>query len=403
MSTTPVKGRYRDALRVAEFRAFFGAYVVSFLGDVVTAVALTVYVYRRSGSPFLSALTFTVAFVPHLFGAGLLSGLADRLPPRRLIVMADLVSAVLVATMAVPGVPVAGLLSLLFASNLLRPVAMGARSALLVEILPGPAYVPGRSLFRLVAQGGQVVGNALGGLLLIVIAPRTAFLLDAASFLVAAGVVRLAVRQRAAAGRADERSLVRDSLAGVRAVLGHPGLRRVLLFQWLVPTCAVAPEALAAPSVAALHAGPVAVGWWLAAIPAGTVLGEIAGVWVLGPERQRRLLRPLAGAVFVPLLAFAASPPLGVALALLVASGAASAYVLGLDRLLVDVTPPPLLARMYATSTAGLVSLQGLGFAAAGAIAELVPACVAIVGAAIAGLAVVALLRLPQPREASAS
>jgi hypothetical protein len=165
----------------------------------------------------------------------------------------------------------------------------------------------------------------------------------------------------------------------------------------------VAPEALAAPSVAALHAGPAAVGWWLAAIPAGTVVGEVAGVWLLGPDRQRRLLRPLAAAVFVPLLAFAASPPLGVALALLVASGAASAYVLGLDRLLVDVTPPPLLARMYATSTAGLVSLQGFGFAAAGALAELIPPYAAIVCAGIAGLAVVALLPLPQSREDSAS
>jgi hypothetical protein len=399
VQATTTKGRYRDALRIGEFRAFFAAYLVSFLGDVVAAVALTVLVYRRSGSPFLAALTFTVAFVPYVFGAGLLSGLTDRLPPRRLIVASDVVSAAIVATMAAPGVPVAGLLALLFAANLLRPVAMGARNALLVEILPGPAYVPGRSLFRLVAQGGQVVGNALGGLLLALIAPRTAFLLDAAGFLASAAVVRLAVGHRPALGRSDGRSLIHDSLAGVRTILGHPALRRVMLFQWLVPTCSVAPEALAAPSVAALHAGPAAVGWWLAAIPAGTVLGEVAGVWLLSQDRQRRLIRPFAACVFVPLLAFAASPPLGVALALLVASGLAGAYFLGLDRLLVDVTPPPLLARMYATSTAGLVSLQGLGFAAAGALAEVVPPHVAIVGAGIAGLVVVAALRLPQPRE----
>jgi hypothetical protein len=172
----------------------------------------------------------------------------------------------------------------------------------------------------------------------------------------------------------------------------------VLVLQWLVPTCSVAPEALAAPSVTALHAGTAAVGWWLAAIPAGTVAGEVAGVWLLDQERQRRLLRPLAAAVFVPLLAFVASPPLGLALALLVASGAASAYVLGLDRLLVDVTPPPLLARMYATSTAGLVSLQGFGFAAAGAVAEVVPPHVAIACAGVAGLAVVAALPLTPAR-----
>ena len=47
-------------------------------------------------------------------------------------------------------------------------------------------------------------------------------------------------------------NILRDSLAGASAVLSDPRIRRVLLLGWLVPTCAVAPEALAAPYVAQL-------------------------------------------------------------------------------------------------------------------------------------------------------
>jgi hypothetical protein len=47
---------------------------------------------------------------------------------------------------------------------------------------------------------------------------------------------------------------------------------------------------------------------------------------------------------------------------------------------------------VFSVNTAGLISLQGLGFAAAGALAEFVSPHVAIVIAGVTGLAIVALL-----------
>ena len=79
-------GGYLDALAVGEFRALFAAYTVSMLGDIVAAVALTVLVFERTGSPFLAGVTFTLAFVPYLFAGALLSSLVDRVPPRRLMI-----------------------------------------------------------------------------------------------------------------------------------------------------------------------------------------------------------------------------------------------------------------------------------------------------------------------------
>ena len=55
----------------------------------------------------------------------------------------------------------------------------------------------------------------------------------------------------------------------------------MLLLGWLIPMCAVAPEALAAPYVAGKGAQPAFVGLWLAALPVGIIAGDLIAVGVL--------------------------------------------------------------------------------------------------------------------------
>ena len=400
-------GRYLDALRVREYRAVFVAYVISMLGDVIAMVALTVLVYERTGSSLLAALVFTCAFVPFLLGGTLLSGLVDRIEPRRLLVGADLISACLVGTMALPNMPIAALLALLIVTNLFPALSTGVRSGLLPEMMPGELYIPARSLLRIVAQGSQVIGNGVAGLALLLVSARWALVLDAFTFLVSASLLQLGMRRRRLTKTAASRvaGLGRDSLRGVRTVLGHPAIRRVLLLTWLIATFSVAPEALGVAYVHDIGASASAVGWWLAMLPAGVIIGELAAVRVLPARVRRRTVRPLAAWCFVPLILFGFTPPLAIALPLLVLSGLGNAYTLGLDLIGLEVTPEHLRARMFTIATAGMMTLQGLGFAAAGALGQLVSPSTAIVIAACCGLAVVGLLKLPvvTPERESAS
>jgi hypothetical protein len=393
---TAQAGRYRDAFASAEFRGLFGAFVVSMLGYVVAGLALTVLVYRETASPLLSALTFTMAFLPYLFGGTLLSGLVDRVAPRRLLVCCDLGCAALVALMTLPGTPVPVLFALLFTMSLLTPVASGTRGALVADVLPPGAVVPARSLLRLVAQGAQICGYAAGGGLLAVLSPRAVLGAEIMTFAASALVLRGSLARRPAPGRTGG-SLAGDSLRGVVEVLRNRPLRRVLLLGWLVPFLVSFPEALAAPSVAVRGLPASATGWWLAAGPVGTVTGELAGVWLIPAARRGRLAAPLAACGFVPFLVFALRPPLVPALVLLATAGLSGAYMLGLDQLVLDVTPPDLLGRAYTVNSSGLMTTQGLGFAAAGAVGEVLPADAAITIAGAMGLLVVALCR-PRPR-----
>src|SRR6266508_2636796 len=161
---------------------------------------------------------------------------------------------------------------------------------------------------------------------------------------------------------------------------------------------AVAPEALAAPYVAAHHGSSTLVGWWLVALPVGLIAGDIAGVRLLTPRQQRRLVAPAAAAGFVPYLAFAFDPPIPIALLLLVASGACGLYMLGLDARVRDAVPPQLFARTMTLNSAGLMTLQGVGFTLAGAIAQAVGPATAIALAGGCGITSTLVLLGPDLR-----
>jgi len=396
--------RYRDALRIREFRALFFAYAISVTGTVVSAVALTVLVYQRTGSPFLSSLTFALGFVPYLVSGLLLSSLVDRLPIRRLLVSCDLTCAVLVLVMAIPAVPVAGLLALLLAVGMLTGVSSGARSAVLPTMVSANAYVAGASLFRISAQVSQIAGNGIGGALLVVLSPRGAIMVNAVSFVVSAGLILWGVKARAARVTLDGRpSLLRDSLSGFRTVLAHRRLRRLLLFGWLVATFSVAPESLAAPYVAGLGGSASLVGWWLVALPIGVTVGDFLGATLLTATTQRRLVAGLAAWSFLPYLVFVVHPEFAAAFALLVVAGLGAAYSLGFSALVLQAADDDVQGRALAINSAGLMFLQGLGFAGAGALAELLAPHVVVALAGVAGLVVVVLLRPTSDRSSTDS
>ena len=111
--------RFRDAFVVREFRTVWTAYALSVCGDQLAAVALSVLVFSRTGSPAWAALTYALTFLPDLLGGPLLAGLADRFPRRTIMITADVSRAVLVGLMAIPHQSLAVLVVLLFVVQLL--------------------------------------------------------------------------------------------------------------------------------------------------------------------------------------------------------------------------------------------------------------------------------------------
>lgn len=392
------RARYLDIFRIREFSALFVAHVASMLGDIVAQVALTVLVYQRTRSPALAAATMSLSFLPYLLGGTLLSSAAARWRTRRTLVICNLASAGIVATMSLVRLPIIALLALVFALGLIAPVFGGVRAATLAQVLPpGAPYVLGRSVIRLVAQGAQVSGYAIGGLLLVVVSPRGALLIDGGSFVLSALILRVGTRERYPTSE-RELSVVHESMRNLRDVFALPRLRRAMLLEWLLPTCAVAPEALAAPYVAHLGLPAQAVGFWLTAIPIGTVIADVVAARLLSRRLQGAVALPAMALTCLPLLGFLARPAFGVAFVLLIAVGLGSAYAVVIDREIFDAAPTSLRGAALSISGAGLMFFQGAGYGLWGLIAEAWSPAAVIVLAGSVALIVVATWRLTAPR-----
>ena len=65
---------------------------------VPARVALTLLVFDRTGSPLLAAVTYVASLIPLALGGVALSGLADRLPRREVMICCDLGCAALAAS-----------------------------------------------------------------------------------------------------------------------------------------------------------------------------------------------------------------------------------------------------------------------------------------------------------------
>jgi len=409
VGTRPVGGPgFRDVFGLAEFRALWLAQVLSVSGDQLARVALTVLVYDRTRSALLAAVTFAASVVPTFVGGITLSGLADRMPRRRVMIGADLASAGLVGVMVVPGVPLAVLVLLLVAVTMVGALFLAARSATYPEILDKDCYPLGAAVTMTTSLSAQVAGFAVGGIAVAFLGVRVSLLADAATFGASALIVRAWVGSRPlptpapAAGRpaaARRRSRGRHAkpgpaagvAGGLRLTFGSPAMRIPMLFGWL---CAFyeLPEGVAAPLARQVGGGTVTVGLILAAQALGSAAG-VLGFSRMGSAAQRaRWMGPLAIAASASLIPFAVGPGLVAVLIILAVSGVFGCYQIAANAAFVQATPAAQRSQAFGIAQGGISLMQGTAILIAGAAAErAAPTSVIAVAGAAGALCAVAL------------
>jgi MFS family permease len=394
LTTTAARPRFSSVFSSAEFRALWLAQLLSVAGDQLARVALTVLVYDRTRSPLLAAVAYAASVIPEFLGGLLLSGLADRLPRRAVMIACNLVQAVLVAVMAVRGIPVGVLIVLLAAVTLVSTPFTAARAALYADILRGDAYALGTAVTMTTYQVALVAGFALGGAAVALAGTRDCLLADAATFAICALLVRLGVRARPApraeAGAAADATGIWPV---TKLIFRKAALRVPLLLGWVSAAYNV-PEGVAAPLAHSLGAGAAAVGLILAAPALGSSAGVMAFSRLVPAPGRRRAMVPLAAAACGLLCLAALRPGLPGLLVILAAAGVCDCYQVAANAAFVAAVPAHARAQAFGLAQGGMSLGQGMVMIAAGAAAShLSPLVViAIVGAAGAVLAVAAAI-----------
>ncbi|MER8097135.1 MFS transporter [Streptomyces goshikiensis] len=384
---------YRKILSASEFRGVVFSHMVSILGDLVTKVALPVLVYQRTDSSFLSAAAFAVGFLPQMASGLLFASVVDRYPPRTFLIACDVLRAALVLLMVVPGMPVAVLLLLLFVSAAVTPLYRGARLALVPAILGKEAQVLGRSLLISITQIAQVAGFGLGGALLLIITPTEALALDAATFLLSAGLLAITLTSRPASSAATPgRSAFADTRSLLRDMFSAPDLRAVLLLNWIPPVCTIAPVALAVAYTSEVGTSPSSAAVLMLAMPLGALLSEGVVSRFASPRLRDRMVIPVSWLAVAPLLGFGLQPGIPVAGVMMFLCGIGSAYSVGLFNFIINATSQAQLGGAMGVNNSVAMSSQGVGALVAGAVSALAPPSTVLLGAGVVGIVATALL-----------
>ena len=389
---------------VAEFRALWGAQFLSVIGDQLARVALTVLVYDRTRSALLAAVTFVVSIVPAFVGGVTLAWLADRYPRRGVMIACDLGRCALVLVMAIPGVPLAGLVALLFLVDCWSaPVHPSARAAIYPDVLAGDRYVTGTAVTLTTYQFAQVLGFAGGGAVTAFFGTRLSLIIDAATFAASALIVQTWVRSRPAPARTTSEPHEPSRLAGIfggaRLVFGQLGTAHADAI-WLAGRVLQRPGGRRHPARAGTwrwrgcHRGhPGRSG------PGRNCGRRIMFSGFVAPPTRLRFIGPLAISTCAIMVFFFWRPGLAVSLLILVASGLCAAYQLAANAAFVSAAPQEQRSQAFGLAQGGMSLGQGIVLILAGAAAEhfaparVIAVCGAVgavvaLGAALAGAAI---------------
>ena len=179
--------------------ALFTGNLVSFVGDMLTLLAIPWFVLQTTGSVVQAGITGFCSALPMVLSGFFGSVLVDRLGYKRTSVLGDLLSGITV--MCIPllyhtvGLAFWQLLTIVFIGGLLRSPADTARQAMVPELAPlaGMRLERANALSDGAMRISRFFGAPLAGVLIVLIGTSNLLWLDAASFLFSASMVSLFV------------------------------------------------------------------------------------------------------------------------------------------------------------------------------------------------------------------
>ncbi|MBD3161766.1 MAG: MFS transporter, partial [Candidatus Eisenbacteria bacterium] len=307
-----------------EFRRLWFGQIISQLGDWFSSIAIYSLLIERTGSGEAVALAMLAQFLP-MFVIGPPAGvLADRVDPRRILIVTDVLRAVVVAGLILAerrsgvGLVYALLISQVVLSAFFEP----ARAALVPTVTKRKDWLAANTLAGMTWSVMLALGAGLGGGVSALLGRAAAFGIDSVTFLASAAVL-WGLRSRQP-DPSEERGLAapaREFREGLAYVARNRGLAAILSVKslWGIGGGILLLYTVFGERLFPLGEGAAAsIGLLYAARGIGAAVGPILGRWLLGssPEKLRRNIALSFFLGGICYLGFAQAPNLPVALVL---------------------------------------------------------------------------------------
>lgn len=340
----------RSVFALPQYRRLWAARTVSQWGDIVQTVTLALLVYELTGSGLGVAAVVAAEILPVLLLAPLAGALIDRLPRVRVMVLADLGRATLVALLAVTQEHLWLVFVVAFGTSIGTVFFNPAAGSVLPALVRTDSLVAANSGIWTAAVLSQILLAPLGGLVVVAAGFQVGFLLNAVSYVASALVLRGLVVPRPPAPL-ERRHLLRDAADGAQYLLRDRLLRALGVAQLLAALSAGATSALLVVYAReALDVTGSGYGTLLSAIGIGAALGPLVLLrFISSPRRPLLVFGPFALRGVVDLV-LAATTRLPVAAGALVGYGVAtSTGAVTFSSMLQAETPDHLRGRVFAS------------------------------------------------------
>jgi amino acid adenylation domain-containing protein len=359
---------------VGVFAAVAATQFVSLLGSGLTAFALGVWMFQRTGSVSVLGMMSVCAMLPGILVSPVAGAVVDRLDRRTVMLVADLGAGL--GTLTLAGLLWSGQLrmSLLYLVLSWTSVCGAFQRPAYVSAIP--QLIPKRFLARAnglamsADAGSQILAPLLGGALVTVIGLPGVITVDVVTFLVSVATL-LALRFPNSLPWRRRESFATEIAGGWRFILRRPGVLALLGQAAVCNVLLSVMVVLVTPLVLRSGSGASALGLVLAGGGIGALAGGLAMALWGGPRRLvvGILNFALAGGVFIALMGMSAAP--GAMAVGMFGFWCTLAVSNGCYTVLIQIkVPHHLHGRVFALNQMVAFSTMPLGFLLAGPLAD---------------------------------
>jgi MFS family permease len=366
------------SLRVPNFRRYVIAVVAMTLATMIQGTIVGWQIYELTHDPLALGLIGLAEALPFI-GAALFAGHFADLHDRRKIAIGALivVCASAVALLVLPSLLkdspqtlVRAIFAVIVVSGFARSFLQPARSALGAEVVPRELFTNSVTWRSGAWQLAAVAGPALGGALYALGGLRLAYAVDAALTVAAIGALVLIDRPRPPVRKIVE-PITRSLVAGVRFVFQERIVLGALSLDLFSVLFGGAVALLPVYAADILHVGPSGLGLLRSAPAIGALVTSAVLTHAAPFQRTGRVLLQCVAIFGVTTIVFGLSTSFVVAVAALVAGGAADMVSVFIrSTLLTTRTPPEMLGRVMAVNGIFVGSSNEIGAFESGVTAD---------------------------------
>ena len=381
-----------ELLRTRNFGLLFSGQAISQIGDSMNKVALLWFVYELTGSAFKMAVIGLLQTIPPLVFGPLIGVYLDRMKKKPVMIWVDLIRTGLVLLIpllyGLEALTLERLYVLVFAISIVSTVFGPALASAVPLLAPRAHLTAANALIQSTTNIGLLIGPAVCGVGIAMIGAPNILYLDAATFMVSAMClmpIRLHETLQARAQMADRATILQDIMVGFRFVfIQH---RTVLLLMLTAALYSLGAGAfvflLPVFATQQLDATALELGWLWSSLGIGMLA---ASVWLARinqgdfQHRLRLISAALAvGAVAVCTLGMLQAPVMAAAL-IIVFGGSTAVFTPIVWAMLQELTPEPLLGRVFTTFSTGAMAAAMAGMAGFGWVADAIGPAASLVG-----------------------